>query len=349
MRGNSRIESMNTELFDLSGQVMWNEIVRSAGGHIFQTFHWANVAEKGGMKPVPIMIDNKAVLMTYVSPFFSARSLGLVWNALTIPRGPVFKDGLFNRQIFLQFLKTIDFHAVQNRAVVCNFFPNRPFEDTETHGNLMNAGFKPVFEAGSFHTQTFVLDCRNSLEELLRAMEKRTRWAIRKAERSGVQIEEKSDYLGMDQIYGLYEKTVPAPLSKEFFKTVIDALASKGLARIFFAKVGTSVVSTAFLLMFGDTMFYVWGGSEKLANRSCPGESLHWKIIQWGKEHGYRFYDFHGALVADAQLYRAEDKTASVSLFKRGFGGTFVRYLAEYRKVYSRIRYKTASTMRRLA
>jgi len=314
---------------------------------MFQTFHWADIAEREGVKPVPIMIDNKAVLMTYVSSFFSARSLGLAWRTLTIPRGPVFRDGLFDQQIFLRFLKGIDFHAAQNRVVVCNFFPNRPFEDSETHGNLTGAGFKSVSQAGSLHTQTFILDCRNSLEELLRGMEKRTRWAIRKAEKSGVQVEEESNYVGVDQFYGLYERTVPAPLSKEFFKTVIDALASKGLARIFFAKVGATVASTAFLLMFGDTIFYVWGGSEKLANKCCPGESLHWKIIQWGKEHGYRFYDFHGA-VADVELCGAEDKTAGVSLFKRGFGGTFVRYLPEYRKVYSRLRYWTASTMRRL-
>jgi len=267
---------------------------------------------------------------------------------LTILRGPVFRDGLFDREVFLSFLRRIDFIAMQNGALACNFFPNRPYEDAETHCDLLSAGYRRVFDRGSFHTQTFVLDCSNPLEQILKGMEKRTRWAIRKAERSGVQVEERSDSLGVDRFYDLYKKTAPAPIRKSFFQIVMKVLASKGLAKIFLARIEASTVSTAFLLTFGDKMYYVWGGSDKLANRFCPGELLHWSIIQWGRQHGYRVYDLHGALVADAHLYGGDEKTAQVALFKRGFGGAFVRYLPQYRKVYSWMKYRTVSTIRRL-
>jgi lipid II:glycine glycyltransferase (peptidoglycan interpeptide bridge formation enzyme) len=338
---------MKTESESL-GRGLWNEIVRSAGGHIFQTSHWGEVAEIAGTKPVPTMIDDRAVLMAHVDPLFSARRFGFVCNVLTILRGPVFRDGLFDREVFLNFLKRIDFLATQNRAVACNFFPNRPYEDAVTHRDLLGAGYRPVFDRRSFHTQTFVLDCSIPLEQLLKGMEKRTRWAIRKAERSDVRVEERSDSGGIDRFYDLYRNTAPAPIRKSFFQIVMKVLASKGLARIFLARIGASTVSTAFLLMFGDRMYYVWGGSDKLANRFCPGELLHWSIIQWGREHGYRFYDLHGVLVADAHLYGGDEKTAQVALFKRGFGGAFVRYLPQYRKVYSWMKYRTASTIRRL-
>ncbi len=338
---------MKAELLDLPKKNLWDNIVASSSGHIFQTSHWAEVAEAMGSKAIPMMIDGRAVLMAYEQPFFSAKTLRFVYNSLTILRGPVFRNNLFDRNLFLEFLRNVDVCAKQDKVAVCYFFPNIPFADRSAHQDLVTAGFKPVFDSSSFHSQTFVVSCDRPLEEIFRGMEKRTRWSINKAERSNISVEERSDLLGVNMFYGLYAETAPRPFAREFFEMVMRKLGAKGLARIFLAELGSSVASTAFLLTFGSGIFYVWGGSDPRYNKFCPGELLHWRIIQWGKEHGYRFYDLHGAVVEDSDFYKVDKKTINVTLFKRGFGGTYVRYLGEYRKVYSRLTYDIVSTIRR--
>ena len=48
---------------------------------------------------------------------------------------------------------------------------------------------------------------------------------------------------------------------------------------------------------------------------------LHWRIITWLKEHGYRYYDLRG--------YEPE-KYPGVSQFKAGLSGEDVRFMGTY-------------------
>jgi len=334
---------------------IWHEIVASAGGHIFQTFHWAEVEERMGAKPVPFIVDDRVVMMSYQHPVFSARRFGFVRDKLTIPRGPIFKGGTFDAGQFRRILGDLNEYAVRNRVAVCDLFPFFTFGSAEPRTELENCGFRPIFDSSAFSTQTYVLDCGKPLDQLLAAMEKRTRWSIRKAEKENLVVKEGTDESAVATFYSLHRKAVPRPLPEEFFRVVFGVLGRKCMAKIFFTMVGHEAVSTAFLLLFGKKMFYVWGGSDSSYRQLCPGELLHWRVIQWGKRNGYLSYDFHGAQVEDSDLYRPSKKAETVTLFKRGFGGEFVRYLPEYRKIYSRFGFhvlgglgKISSRMRQL-
>jgi lipid II:glycine glycyltransferase (peptidoglycan interpeptide bridge formation enzyme) len=167
-------------------------------------------------------------------------------------------------------------------------------------------------------------------------MEKRTRWSIRKAESSGVVVENG----GLEAFYELFKASNPNPAPINYFQSVVESLAPKGMAQIFLAKIGPRYVSGALLLMFGRTVFYKWGASNHQTNRLGAGELLHWRIMQWAKQSGYTRYDLHGAVIGEP---------VGATLFKRGFGGTPTMYLGEYRKAYSRLLgFNTLSLLRKM-
>jgi lipid II:glycine glycyltransferase (peptidoglycan interpeptide bridge formation enzyme) len=327
--------TMIMKLLEPTKQELWNDIVASANGHIFQTTHWMEVAELLGSKAIPMMMDDNAILMMYQNPILSMKRFGICLNSLTTTRGPIFRNNLFDNKVFFKFVEEIEDYARRNHVVLCRLAPHRLLGDYQTNDLLRSFGFNRVSDPTktTFHTQTFIVDLRSSLDLILSRMEKRTRWSIRKAEKSNVKVEYRSDQLGVKIFYELYRKTVPTPSPPEFFATVMQVLGSKGLAKVFLAKIGTEYATSAFLLVFGSTIFYAWGGSNPSCNRFGAGEFLHWKAMQWGKENGHQFNDLHGAVEEEST---ASKKKPDATLFKRGFGGTSVKYVGEYRKVYPR-------------
>lgn len=125
-------------------------------------------------------------------------------------------------------------------------------------------------------------------------------------------------------------------------------LGKRDLARIFISEVDGQCATGMFALMFGRKVFYVWGGSSAPHRAYQPGALLQWETIKWARLHGYRYYDFHGALVEDPEKYNRHDKTASVALFKKGFGASFVKYMPQHKVVLSPSRYHLTSACRKM-
>jgi len=186
---------------------VWNDIVSSADGHIFQTFHWADVLQELGIQTIPFMLKDKAVLMAQKLPVFTARRLRLKYHILQVLRGPVFRTGTFNRSAFEEILSRLVRYAQTEKALAIDLFPNVPASDAQSGEYLLAQGFKPLYDIGAFHTQTYVLDCEQSDEDLLKRMEKRTRWAVRKAQKLGVKVQDGNDDRLLDSFFGVYSST----------------------------------------------------------------------------------------------------------------------------------------------
>jgi len=326
---------------------IWNEIVASAGGHIFQTFHWAEVLRKFGVEAIPLMVEDRAVLMAYKIPMLTVRRIRTMYHTLQVLRGPVFKEDRFDRSALEEIVSRVVRYARAERVLGLDLFPNVPSSDSESEKYLLKQGFRPVYNRHSFHTQTYVLDCSQSEEELMKRMEKRTRWSIRKAQRLGVKVRDGIDEKLLDSFFKVYSSTNPSPQPKGFFEIVNKILGERGLARIFLSEVDGQCAAGLLALMFGSKIFYVWGGSNPTYKNYQPGVLLHWETIKWGRLHGYTYYDFHGALVEDVEKYGTDEKTANVTLFKRGFGGAFLKYMPQNRMVLLPLRYHLISLIRK--
>ena len=101
-----------------------------------------------------------------------------------------------------------------------------------------------------------------------------------------------------------------------------------------------TIVGGIVVLRAGQNLHYVYGGSrdDPEARRFPIAHLLHWQAIEWAREAGCRHYDFGGY----------SPTGGGVAAFKRGFGGTLIRFAPRFRRVLRPGLYRLAEALRGL-
>ena len=101
-----------------------------------------------------------------------------------------------------------------------------------------------------------------SYEELLSLMEPKTRYNIRKAQRSGVRVEWEQGAEAMESFYRLMQMTGKRDKffirSIDYFRRVMDCMGEH--ARLYLAYVEDTPVAGIIALHYGDKLWYLYGG-----------------------------------------------------------------------------------------
>jgi len=167
----------------------------------------------------------------------------------------------------------------------------------------------------------YLINLDRPAENVLQSIGKRTRKKIRKGLRDGaVQVGEATSRSELDHWYETLQKTysnVQVPLADHsLFEAAFDELYPKGMAKFLMAKVDGRTAACSIELIYKDTIYGWYGGSDRSYSKFCPNEMLMWHILEWGANNGYRVYDFGGAGKPDEE-YGVRD-------FKAKFGGDLV-------------------------
>jgi serine/alanine adding enzyme len=186
----------------------------------------------------------------------------------------------------------------------------------------------------------YLVNLARPVEEILQSVGPRTRKRLRKALREGtVQIEEITDRSQLRQ--GWYDvlaktyQTAQVPLADiSLFEAAFDELHPKGLLKLLVARVENAVAACSAELLYKDTIYGWYGGSDRDYGKYNANEILTWHILDWGATHGYRLYDFGGAGKPDEE-YGVRD-------FKAKFGGDLVCY-GRNSYIYSQFRLRLST------
>jgi CelD/BcsL family acetyltransferase involved in cellulose biosynthesis len=187
-------------------------------------------------------------------------------------------------------------------------------------------GLKPVLDERGFAYQehlNYLIDLNRPPEEILQNIGRRTRKQIRRGLRTGVvAVEEVQDRQGLAECYALLRHTYAAagvPLADiSLFEAALDLLVPREMARFSLACIGEKAVACSVDLLYKDTVYGWYGGTDREYTYYVPNELLTWKILEWAAQRGYRVYDFGGAGKPDEE-YGVRD-------FKAKFGGELVAY-----------------------
>jgi serine/alanine adding enzyme len=167
----------------------------------------------------------------------------------------------------------------------------------------------------------YLIDLDRPAEEVLQSIGKRTRKQIRKGLRDeDIQVAEAANRSELDHWYETLQKTynnAQVPLAdRSLFEAAFDELHPKGLAKFLLANVDGTTAACSVELVYKDTIYGWYGGSDRDYSKYYPNEMLMWHILEWGANNGYRVYDFGGAGKPDEE-YGVRD-------FKAKFGGELV-------------------------
>ncbi len=179
---------------------------------------------------------------------------------------------------------------------------------------------------------TIIMDLTKREEELLSAMKQKHRYNIKIAKKNNVEIKIDNSKESVETFVKLHEETVTRQeyndRDSSYIKKVWEVLNEiQVLHPDFESHIPETFIATAyfegkplaswFLIGFGDTLYYPYGGSSEENKNVMATYLLVWEVIKFGQQKGYKKLDLMGVL---------PDKSDGYSRFKVGFGGEEVVY-----------------------
>jgi lipid II:glycine glycyltransferase (peptidoglycan interpeptide bridge formation enzyme) len=116
----------------------------------------------------------------------------------------------------------------------------------------------------------------------------------------------------------------------ERYRVAWRALAGAGRAVILEARREGELLASAMLVIEGDRSFYLFSGSrreERGEPKRYASYALQWAMMRLARDRGVRQHDLWGVAPPDAG---PDHPWAGVALFKKGFGGTEVRWAGSW-------------------
>lgn len=165
------------------------------------------------------------------------------------------------------------------------------------------------------------IDLAQSEEDLWKNIDKRQRYSIRQAEKSGVIIETDKDFKYLDDFKKLYRQTILRNnaakfllFSDDFFDSLLKSFKERIILLI--AKLQDKVISAALFIVNDDNAYYFLSGADKDFFRHSPNHLLLHKAIGLIKGKNKRYFNLGGGM----------KKGDGVFLFKSGFSKSLAPY-----------------------
>jgi lipid II:glycine glycyltransferase (peptidoglycan interpeptide bridge formation enzyme) len=176
-------------------------------------------------------------------------------------------------------------------------------------------------------------------------MKRQTRQNIRRSEREGITVREGSQ-VDLLTFYRLHiatsrrQKFAPYPI--DYFIQMWRIFELCGSIKLFLAEYKNESVSALLVISFGDSVNPKILGWSGLYPDRRPNDAVFWAAIQWGKTHGYKYFDFEGidrggALAMLSGYPLPESLQHSPDFFKLGFGGQVILYPDAYDRFFNRV------------
>jgi Acetyltransferase (GNAT) domain len=188
-----------------------------------------------------------------------------------------------------------------------------PYDFCQRVGDVMLA--EGAWQQAESSTMTYILDLSRSEGELRRAMDKKWRANLRKAEQCALRVAQENGRNGIQIFADLHEEMRERKhLSSDFvdmLPALYDGLPEELKPGIFVCWRGNEPVASAIVSAIGNRAFYLHGANGNSGLEVRAGYILQWAIVRWLKESGLcRWYDLNGAM-----------SSPGVRQFKKGLVG----------------------------
>ncbi|MFZ2664011.1 MAG: peptidoglycan bridge formation glycyltransferase FemA/FemB family protein [Patescibacteria group bacterium] len=182
-----------------------------------------------------------------------------------------------------------------------------------------------------FAKGNFLIDLTKPEEEILANMHKKHRYNIKLAQKKGVVVRESTNDKDFDLFFKLYDETGKRQKffsrSRNYLEKVWKTFREENMSHLLIAEYEGKPLSAWLLIIYGDVLYYPYGGStqeDKGVQSSCL---LGWEAIRFGKKMGCTLFDMWGAT---EDMSNTSDPYYGFSLFKQKFGAKHVTYIPSY-------------------
>jgi lipid II:glycine glycyltransferase (peptidoglycan interpeptide bridge formation enzyme) len=215
-------------------------------------------------------------------------------------------------------LEAIQNEYARRRRLLVRIIPNT-FEDDRDGASFREAAQALGFEAEDSVAayRTIRVDLTPPLEVIRKRLDGKWRNQLNSAERNGLTVHEGTSDLLYDRFVQIYDEM----MARKQFETTVDVNEFGRIQRALSesAKMLVLIVEKEGVPMagltatgVGDTGIYLLGATSNEGMKVKGSYLLQWRMMQWLKERGCRWYDLGGI---------NPDRNPGVYHFKTGFGG----------------------------
>jgi len=266
----------------------WDEyVLNHPESTFYHQFGWRCVIEETyGHKPLYLKaVENGEIVGLF--PLFLMKSLLFGKRLISVPFGSYGGPLADNKKIYDKLIK-----KGQETAEKANV----KFLEIRSNPNKKNDVVDNLDEL-SDHFVTFVMNLSLEKDTIWKGMNKKRRNAIRNAMKNELDIEiNKGSIHTFYDIYSKNIKRLGTPVHSKHFFLNIQKYLSDGCV-IFNVKKGKTIVASAFLLLFKDTVTSGWAGALAEYYKDNPNDFMYWKIIEHFQEEGFEKFDFGRATI----------------------------------------------------
>lgn len=265
----------------------WNDLLsKSEVCDAFQTYEWALVLRNSmDVEPLFLLVQDKQETIGGVM-FFKKKMFGIS-DCYEIRGGPLYVAR--NKAVVMEKIIKV-LNEKKARSIYTLFIPFP----------LINPSFKKLFKTEGYYPlcfRTIILDLKRPVEDIWRALDKRARRAIRKAERVGVEATIAKTWQEWKTYYNLHmvhtrEKNYPED-PYEFFKEMFK-LHHKNMSRLFVAKHEDQMIAGILFLIYRKNMICLQSAYLDAYRWYNPSNLIRWRSIEWARENGVTTYDIGG-------------------------------------------------------
>lgn len=172
--------------------------------------------------------------------------------------------------------------------------------------------------------QTYVIDLRQSEDELLQAIDRKKRYLIRRGERDGVMVRRlAAGELG--DMMPIYRETAARAgfglHGEDYYRNLSETLGEASY--LLAAEYEGRMVAFLWLLAAGSTAIELYAGANDTGRNLNVNYLLKWRAISMMKSAGYAHYDLNGRVSEGVSSFKAHFSPAEID-----FVGTWDRPLA---------------------
>ena len=309
---------MSLKLQSIEREV-WQEFLKGMPqGSLFHRWEWQDVIEAGfGVRVNRLgLFDNEGVLRGLLPLMERKMSLlKLAGSSLSGTATP--HSGPLGSVSLTEVLSALEVYAKENRV---DYLEIR-LPDGQGQG-------KDIFEQYGYIVEELItldLQIPEDEESLWHGLEVRCRNAVRKAEKSGVEvIEPKNLEEWLEPYYelscGVYRRQEKEPpFTKDYFTALWQNLYPSGDLLVLLARYEGKIIAGQIFPRDKLVGYYLDGVSEREYNKVAPNNLLQWEYLKRARSLGIQLYDMVGANIP------------SIAKFKKSFGSTERTYLYAYR------------------
>ena len=293
--------SLTTEITNTVGSNWNQELLDCHYSTSFQTAEWCELYKTSfESKPYFIHVKDQSgnivgQLATLLHKNYNWRNSNITKSvgkrmklglSLEWERGPIIHDESLTLKIIKEIFLSIRKISIENN--VTNIRGTSP-----TNSNISSFPFNDV-DLIQNPWSTYIIKLKNK-DELFNNLDKKTRYDIRKSEKSNLEfilVKEKTDFIDYVKLKLASKGGIGLKNYPEFFEQHWNLLHSKNLEQLFLAKSDGKIVSGILCSTFNGNM--IQHGVVTSNDTPVAGSFLTWKTIEWGIDNGFKNYDMGG-------------------------------------------------------